>query len=156
MDESKLRLIPAARDPALHSTSVAVNAIPHDLRDESTYVQEAGDSVELRHPYGRLITTGFTHHCCTGRPEVRLPATRANARILLHPLNQNLEVAAWEFQMYWQSMAGERLPDSAPKLNLGQFLVGASSWPALVPQEWIPLANTVGCRRLMKGIILRL
>ena len=41
VNEPQFRFVPAARDPAKHSTAMAVNAIPHDLANEAADLLKA-------------------------------------------------------------------------------------------------------------------
>src|SRR5262245_44446034 len=101
VDETEGLDIDALSYPAEHAGPVAVDAVPHDLPHEATDLLEARDPIELGHSNRHLVPTDFRHQCAAlGVDKPRLAGGRADARIALHPLHQQLEVADWQLQVH--------------------------------------------------------
>src|SRR5690606_32084641 len=91
--------IPAACNPAMHSTAVTVDTVPHHLADEATDLLETFPAVELGHPDGHFIAAGFADQSPISADEVGFATARADARIGTHAPQKNLEVSGRQFQI---------------------------------------------------------
>ena len=94
----KVGLIAASSDPAEHSATVAIDPVPHDLANESTNLLETLDSIEFRHANGVFIPAHLADKL-SPKSHVRLSRTSPEARIRLHLVHQDLEVARWDLEV---------------------------------------------------------
>src|SRR5215470_13476974 len=61
MDETERLDINALGDPAEHSTTMTVDAVPHDLAHEAADLFETGNAVELGHADRHLVPADLWH-----------------------------------------------------------------------------------------------
>src|SRR5262245_55845235 len=97
--EPQRRLVPAAGDPAEHAAAVAVDAIPHSLAHETADRLEALAAIQLGHPRGHLVADRLGDEPAVAIGMVRLAAAGAEARLLLHALDQRREVRGRQFEV---------------------------------------------------------
>src|SRR5260370_1125020 len=89
VDETDGLQIATLGDPAEHATSVAVDAVPHDLAHKAAGLLEAGDTVELSHAHRHLVPTDLRHQRAALRvEEPRLAGGRPDTRVALIPLHK--------------------------------------------------------------------
>src|SRR5580658_2355423 len=91
MYEPQLGVVPAARDPTVHATLVAIDTVPHDLTNKSANAFKAGSAVKLRHAERGVIAVSFVDQAALFL-DVGLAATGCNAGILVHALDEDLEI----------------------------------------------------------------
>src|SRR3979490_3217732 len=93
MNESQCLVIHALGDPAKHAAPMAIDAIPHDLAYESSYLTETLNPVELSHSHRHFVAANLgDQFTSAGGNEVWLPGCRAEPRIRLHALHQQFEI----------------------------------------------------------------
>src|SRR5882672_5254849 len=103
MNEANGLEIDALGDPAEHAGPVAVDAVPHDLAYEAADLLEAGDPIKFGHAHRHLVSADLRYQRAALRvDEPWLTGGGPNARIALHPLHQQLEVANWQVQIHIQ------------------------------------------------------
>ena len=103
MHEAEGLEIDALGDPAEHAGAVAVDAVPHDLAHEATDLLEARDPIELGHAHRHLVPADLLHQSAAQRIDEPWPAGGGpDARIALHPLHQELEVADRQVEIHVQ------------------------------------------------------
>ena len=101
MNEANGLEVDALGDPAEHARAVAVDAVPHHLAHEAADFLEARDPIELGHADRHLVAADLGHQRAVLRMhEPRLARRRADARIALHPLHQDFEVADRQVEIH--------------------------------------------------------
>ena len=78
---------------------MAVEAVPHDLADQAANLQEALDPVELRGADGCLVAAALADQAAAAPDEVGLSAAGAQARLRLHALHEQLEIAGRKLEI---------------------------------------------------------
>src|SRR5262249_35944123 len=101
VDETDKLDISGFGDPAEHATAMAVDAVPQDLTDKAADLIETSNPVELGHAYRHLVPADLRPTRAGPRvDEPRLAGGGPYARIALHPLHQQLEVADRQVQVH--------------------------------------------------------
>ncbi len=100
MDEAEGLEIDTFGNPPEHAGPVAVDAVPHHLAHDAADLQETADAIELGHPDRHFVPADFGRQRTALRvDEPRLAGGGPDARIALHPLHQQLEVANRQVQI---------------------------------------------------------
>ena len=92
MYESKIGFIPTAGNPSMHSTQMAINAIPHHFAYESADRLETIDAIELGHPKRSVVAVTLINQL-TVFYDVRFSAAGGYAWVPIHSINQDFEIA---------------------------------------------------------------
>ena len=81
MKEAKFRSVPTACDPSEHSTPMAVDSVPHHLRDKASNLLKANCPIKLNHTDRHFVATSFTDKSVGSNAIIRLSTGCANAGI---------------------------------------------------------------------------
>jgi hypothetical protein len=99
VNETKLRpVIETARDPARLPGTMTVQPIPHHLPCKTADIAETRRAIKLGHAHRIFVAARFANQA-PGIAKVGLAATGPQARVLLHPLYQRLEVARRQLEI---------------------------------------------------------
>jgi hypothetical protein len=100
MGEADRLIVPGRCLPPEHAAAVVVNAVPHHLADEASDLTEALDAIELGHARRCIVADAFADQSASRRVlVVGLARARAEARIIFHPPDQDLEVAVGKIEI---------------------------------------------------------
>src|SRR6266704_395492 len=82
---------------------MAIDAVPHDLAHEPANLAEAGHTIEFGHAHRHLVSTDLWDEGAAPRmDEPRLAGGGPDARVALHSLHQQLEIASGEIEIHVQ------------------------------------------------------
>src|SRR3954469_14462666 len=100
VNEAKRRIADALGPPPQHPRAMAVDSIPHYLRDEAADLSEARDPIKLCHPDRHLIAADFRNQRSgSWMHEPRLPGRRTQSRLRFHAPDHAFEIAGRHFEV---------------------------------------------------------
>src|ERR1700690_3981370 len=91
MHKSKIRLVPTACNPPMHTTQMAINAIPHYFANETANRLEAFHTIEFGHSERSVVAVALVNYL-TPLNKVRFSTAGGDGRIRIDSRNQYLKV----------------------------------------------------------------